>query len=260
MKVFSWNVNSIRIRKAQLLNLINKESPDFICLQETKTLNEQFPISDFEKINYKVYTNGISSYNGVAIITKHNLEKISVNNFCNKNDARHIQAKFGKLSIHSIYVPAGGDEPDEKKNEKFLHKLKFLDEMGNFFSSKKNELNLLCGDFNVAPYEDDVWSHKQLRNVVSHTDIERKKLLEILNKGNFMDAVRIFNNPPENIFTWWSYRSKDFNKNNRGRRLDHIWITKDEKIKIKDSKIFKDSRNNVKPSDHVPISMDFEIL
>ena len=132
--------------------------------------------------------------------------------------------------------------------------------MGKFFSSKKNELNLLCGDFNVAPYEDDVWSHKQLRNVVSHTNIERKKLLEILNKGNLVDAVRIFNNPPENIFTWWSYRSKDFNKNNRGRRLDHIWITKDKKIKIKDSKIFKDLRNNVKPSDHVPISMDFEIL
>ena len=119
---------------------------------------------------------------------------------------------------------------------------------------------MLCGDFNVAPYEDDVWSHKQLRNVVSHTDVERKKLLEILNKGNLIDTIRIFNNPPENIFTWWSYRSKDFNKNNRGRRLDHIWITKDEKIKIKDSKIFKDFRNNVKPSDHVPISMDFEIL
>ena len=130
--------------------------------------------------------------------------------------------------------------------------------MRSYFKFDKSELNILCGDLNVAPYEDDVWSHAQLKNVVSHTQEERKSLINIFEAGNFIDGIRKFISPPKNIFTGWSYRSKDFRVNNRGRRLDHIWVTDSEKINLKDAQIFDNKRELNKPSDHVPISLEFD--
>ena len=259
MKVLSWNVNSIRVRKDQLFSVVKKENPDFICLQETKTVDNHFPREILEKKGYFVYVNGIQSYNGVAIISKIEANKISSRKFCNQNDARHIQADFKNFSIHSLYVPAGGDIPDVNNNEKFGHKLKFLDEMANFFNFDKNRINIVCGDLNVSPNEDDVWSHRQLQNVVSHTKVEREKLIKIMNKGKFIDTTRMFISPPENVFTWWSYRSKDFKKNNRGRRLDHIWITDNKKVKSINAKIITETRSLHQPSDHVPLSYEFKL-
>ena len=259
MKVLSWNVNSIRVRKDQLFSVVKKENPDFICLQETKTVDNHFPREILEKKGYFVYVNGIQSYNGVAIISKIEANKISSRKFCNQNDARHIQADFKNFSIHSLYVPAGGDIPDVNNNEKFGHKLKFLDEMANFFNFDKNRINIVCGDLNVSPNEDDVWSHRQLQNVVSHTKVEREKLIKIMNKGKFIDTTRKFISPPENVFTWWSYRSKDFKKNNRGRRLDHIWITDNKKVKSINAKIITETRSLHQPSDHVPLSYEFKL-
>ena len=254
MKVLSWNVNSIRVRKDQLFSVVKKENPDFICLQETKTVDNHFPREILEKKGYFVYVNGIQSYNGVAIISKIEANKISSRKFCNQNDARHIQANFKNFSIHSLYVPAGGEIPDVNVNEKFGHKLKFLDEMATFLKFDKNRINIVCGDLNVSPNEDDVWSHRQLQNVVSHTKVEREKLIKIMNKGKFIDTTRMFISPPENVFTWWSYRSKDFKKNNRGRRLDHIWITDNKKVKSINAKIITETRSLHQPSDHVPLS------
>ena len=259
MKVLSWNVNSIRVRKDQLLSIIKKENPDIICLQETKTMDNNFPKEILEKKGYFVYLNGIQSYNGVAIISKIEANKISSRKFCNQDDARHIQANFKNFSIHSIYVPAGGDIPDVNDNEKFGHKLKFLDEMATFLKFDKNRINIVCGDLNVSPNEDDVWSHRQLQNVVSHTKVEREKLIKIMNKGKFIDTTRMFISPPENVFTWWSYRSKDFKKNNRGRRLDHIWITDNKKVKSINAKIITETRSLHQPSDHVPLSYEFKL-
>ena len=257
MKIFTWNVNSIRIRKKQLIKLISEENPDVICLQETKTTNNDFPKTDFEKLGYYVYLNGMPSYNGVAILSKFKAEQIGSNDFCNKKDSRHIEIKFKRLRVHSIYVPAGGEIPDPQKNEKFNHKLKFLDEMKKFFLNK--DTNILAGDLNIAPYEDDVWSHKQLSNVVSHTEIERKKLVDILKYCEFIDTAREFISPPDNLFTWWSYRSSNFMVNNRGRRLDHIWINNPKKIKLKNAKILNNYREMEKPSDHVPIFFEIKI-
>ena len=259
MKILSWNVNSIRVRKNQLLYVIKKENPDIICLQETKTIDDCFPKDVLEKKGYFVYVNGIQSYNGVAIISKIEANKINSHKFCNLDDARHIQANYKNFSIHSIYVPAGGDIPDINENEKFEHKLRFLDEMASFFKFNENQINVICGDLNVSPNEDDVWSHKQLRNVVSHTKVEREKLIKIMNKGKFIDTTRMFISPPENVFTWWSYRSKDFKKNNRGRRLDHIWVTDHQKVKSINAKIIIETRSLHQPSDHVPISYEFKL-
>ena len=128
-----------------------------------------------------------------------------------------------------------------------------------FFKFDKNQINIVCGDLNVSPNEDDVWSHKQLQNVVSHTKVEREKLIQIMNRGKLVDTTRMFISPPKNVFTWWSYRSKDFKKNNRGRRLDHIWITDHHKVVSLNAKIIIDTRSLPQPSDHVPISYEFDL-
>ena len=254
MKIISWNVNSIRIRKQQLLDLIKKEDPDFICLQEIKSSVDAFPYKDFEDLNYYVYLNGMPSYNGVGILSKNKVDSIYSHDFCKKNDSRHIEVRYKGYRIHSIYVPAGGDVPDALVNKKFEHKLNFLKEMKTFFSNK--DPNIIAGDLNIAPHENDVWSHNQLKNVVSHTEIERTKLLDILNSGNFIDTINELIPPTENLFTWWSYRSPDFRVNNRGRRLDHIWISKNKSLKLKKAKILKHFRELKKPSDHVPIMLE----
>jgi exodeoxyribonuclease-3 len=258
MKIVTWNVNSVRTRIDHLINLIKKYSPDIICLQETKVTNDSFPEKKFLEFDYFSYFCGIPSYNGVAILSKIKAQKVQSYNFCDKKDARHIQINLGQCQIHSIYVPAGGDLPDQKLNDKFKHKLTFLDEMDKW-SLKLEKKNILCGDLNIAPFEDDVWSHKSLENVVSHTKIERDKLIKIIKNGKWIDCVREFINPPKNVYTWWSYRSPDFTKNNRGRRLDHIWISNGMKKDLKEVEILKEFRKLIKPSDHVPIIIDLKI-
>lgn len=253
MKVVSWNVNSVKARKPLLSKLIEEISPEVICLQETKSDNISFPTEFFEKRNYKCSVNGIRSYNGVAVISKQEPQNCFSHDYCGKNDARHIEVQIEGYKIHSVYVPAGGDEPDSSKNKKFQHKLDFLDKLSDFVAERKSEKMIICGDLNVAPYEEDVWSHKQLRNVVSHTDIERNKLLKIMKNGNMQDAIRKFINPPHNIFTWWSYRSPNFKVNNRGRRLDHIWCSESSSKDVKKAKILDKFRSDERPSDHVPI-------
>ena len=156
----------------------------------------------------------------------------------------------------SVYVPAGGDVPDPNINPKFRHKLLFLDELNQLLKTQKKII--VCGDLNVAPCEDDVWSHKSLINVVSHTEIEREKLKKILEDCNFIDAIRYFINPPQNIYTWWSYRSPNYKINNRGRRLDHIWVSMQIKNKLVSSKIIDKYRSKDKPSDHVPVCLEMK--
>jgi len=253
MKIISWNVNSVRSRIEHLKELINNSNPDIICLQETKVENSLFPINVFEEMGFKFFAlNGMKSYNGVCILSKIEIKKTKIHSFCGINDARHISAKIDFIDIHNLYIPAGGDDPDISSNPKFKHKILFLDELSRVFL-KKNKNVLICGDFNIAPLKDDVWSHKQLQNTVSHTDIEREKLLDFMKSGPWVDIIRKKINPPSNVYTWWSYRSTDFNKNNRGRRLDHIWCSSDLSGRILSVKIYKIMRNWVKPSDHVPI-------
>ena len=150
MKILSWNVNSVRIRLTQLLELILSESPDVICLQETKVENQSFPLKELRKRGYHIFLNGISSYNGVCILSKENTKNFKIENFCGKNDGRHIQIKLKDLNIHSIYIPAGGDEPDPKINKKFEHKLLFLDELLKW-SIKKKKQRTFCVETLTLP-------------------------------------------------------------------------------------------------------------
>ena len=180
MRVVTWNINSVRLRINSVKKVVKKLNPDILCLQETKCLKEDFPFKDFEKMGFiDTEAFGIKGYNGVCIASKHPINSIKKHIFCNKDDARHMSIKFlyknRKISIHNFYVPAGGDEPDPKINIKFKHKLKFLEEAAKLFSNKKsvnNDLVMLVGALNIAPHEMDVWSHQQLKNIVSHTEIE----------------------------------------------------------------------------------------
>ncbi len=257
LKIISWNINSIRARLSHLKKILHTYNPDLICLQETKVTNEKFPKEKIKSLGYEFfYLNGIPSYNGVSIISKIKADNSSIIEWCQNNDGRHISILLGKVTLHNIYIPAGGELPDPKLNQKFKHKLKFLDELISWSTSKTFKKTILCGDFNIAPSPEDVWSHKQLKNTISHTEIERRKLNDLQKSGFWSDIIKEKIKSTDNLFTWWSYRSKNFKINNRGRRLDHIWISEDLKKEIIGVKIIDYTREWEKPSDHVPIFVE----
>ncbi len=261
MKLATWNINSIRLRLANVLRFVDDYSIDVLCLQETKTPDEHFPIDAFKKIGF-IYSHfrGEKSYNGVAILSKIPVITKSELNWCGLNDTRHISVVLNnKITIHNFYIPAGGDIPDIKINSKFKHKIQFIKEMRDYFKSDNTKNKILVGDLNVAPLESDVWSHKQLLNVVSHTLIETNLLKELLESGDFIDAIREYFTKDEKLYSWWSYRNKDWKKSNRGRRLDHIFISKDLKNITKKSIIYREMRDMHKPSDHVPVVTNINI-
>jgi exodeoxyribonuclease-3 len=168
---------------------------------------------------------GQKGYNGVAILSKLPLEDAGHRDFCEKGDARHVAARLENgTTIHNFYVPAGGDEPDREKNPKFGHKLDFLTEMRDWFRDTRPEKSILVGDLNIAPREDDVWSHKQLLKVVSHTPIEVEHLGDTQEAGGWVDVTRA-DIPDGLLYSWWSYRAKDWDAADKGRRLDHIWAS-----------------------------------
>ena len=236
-------------------------APDIICLQETKTPDEHFPFDFVRSFGYEhIHIHGMKGYNGVAILSKHPFHATDIHHRCGKEDCRHIAAKFKHFEIHNLYIPAGGDEPDPVTNDKFAHKLDFVEEMSQWFKSRYNANDNLVtlGDFNIAPHENDVWSHKQLLNVVSHTPPETERLAEMQKSLDWVDTSRHFVPIDEKCYTWWSYRNRDWKKSNRGRRLDHIWITKPLAKKLKNHEILKEARDWEKPSDHVPLIIDID--
>ena len=163
MRIATWNINSVRLRIHHVLRFIKEKNIDVMCLQETKTEDEYFPLSQFIDVGMK-YCNfrGEKSYNGVAIVSKMPIKENSFELWCGLNDTRHISVLENNIKIHNFYVPAGGDEPDIKLNEKFNHKINFIKEMFEYFKKLELKKTVLVGDLNIAPFENDVWSHKQL--------------------------------------------------------------------------------------------------
>ena len=263
LKVATWNINSVRLRIDLVIQFLLDHQPDVLCLQETKTQDQFFPRLAFEKIGYPyLYFTGMKSYNGVAIISKQPLSECEIINHCDKQDCRHIIAKHSSgIKIHSIYIPAGGDIPDAQENEKFAHKLGFVNALGDYFANDKvvNQSQILLGDFNIAPHENDVWSHKQLLKIVSYTPVEVDHLNKFKETGGFIDVSRALERDDEKLYSWWSYRAKDWEKSDRGRRLDHIWTSKDLKQNITSYELLKEARGwKPKPSDHVPVIVELK--
>lgn len=259
MKIVTWNINSVRLRAPIVLDMMRKLKPDIVCLQETKSPDEHFPSDVFADEGYKFqHFHGMKSYNGVAILSKIPYVAKDIHHRCGKQDCRHIAAKFDDFELHNIYIPAGGDIPDPDLNDKFAHKLDFVDELTRWFKDRysRDQKLIAVGDFNIAPLEHDVWSHKQLLKIVSHTPVEVEKLTKMYGSLDWQDAIRHFVPEGEKCYTWWSYRNHDWKVSNRGRRLDHIWVTKPMAPKLKSHKILVEARDWEKPSDHVPVMLE----
>ncbi|QDL90876.1 exodeoxyribonuclease III [Paroceanicella profunda] len=258
--ICTWNINSVRLREPIVRRLLEEEAPDILCLQETKSPVEKLPLEGFASLGYThAIARGQKGYNGVAILSRLPMEDAGQRDFCAKGDARHVAGRLadGTL-IHNYYIPAGGDEPDPAVNAKFEHKLAFLTEMRDWFSAEPPVRSVLVGDLNIAPREDDVWSHKALLKVVSHTPVEVEHLAAAQAAGNWVDITR--QHIPEGLlYSWWSYRAKDWDAADKGRRLDHVWATPDIAPLASGSRILRDARGWTQPSDHAPVFATFDI-
>lgn len=269
LKITTWNVNSVRFRIDLVSKFIKAVRPDILCLQETKCPDDAFPLKRFKRLGYEhIALNGQKGYHGVAVLSLHPFENFSKRTFCGLNDTRHLTVTLGEkaglkdpITIHNLYVPAGGDIPDPQVNPKFAHKLSFLDEMHDCTDVHVNgkERSILLGDLNVAPREHDVWSHKQLLDVVSHTPVECEKLEKARKKGGWVDSMRELVPEPEKLYTWWSYRSPDWKSADKGRRLDHMWLAPMLMDRLENIKIAKEARGWTQPSDHVPVTATLDV-
>lgn len=268
LTIATWNINSVRLRIGQIARFCAENQPDVLCLQETKCVDDVFPRKEAEKLGYEhVAVHGQKSYNGVAILSKLPFADVTRENFCGLEDRRHISVRFSgdagaaqELVIHNFYIPAGGDIPDPEVNPKFAHKLRFLDELAQWSDRcKAAERAIVVGDLNVAPYEHDVWSHKQLLDIVSHTPIETDKFKHIIAAGQWIDALRALKPEPEKLYSWWSYRAADWQLSNRGRRLDHIWLSPALAGSLAAGDIISPTRGWERPSDHVPVVATLEL-
>jgi len=267
--ITTWNINSVRLRINLVAKFIKAVRPDVLCLQETKCPDDRFPLRRFKRLGYEHFAlNGQKGYHGVAVLARVPFEHVSARSFCGKSDSRHIAVTLGEraglrdpVTLHNFYVPAGGDEPDPAVNAKFAHKLSFLDEMRDCAELRCGDKSraILVGDLNVAPLEHDVWSHKQLLKVVSHTPVECEKLTAVLGAGGWIDATRQLVPAPTKLFTWWSYRSPDWAAADKGRRLDHIWVAPALADRTSQVTVSKEARAWARPSDHVPVTATIEL-
>ena len=260
VKIASWNINSVRARAGIVERFLREEQPDILCLQETKAHNDVFPAGLFTRLGYvHQQLNGQRMHHGVAILSKIPLHDAGRHDWQDNGEARHVGARLDcGIRLENVYIPAGGDIPDRKLNPKFGQKLDFLGRMTRW-SEGLREPTLIVGDFNVAPLECDVWSHKALLNVVSHTPIEVEALGRLQAAHDWVDLGRHFVPAPERCFTWWSYRSPDWTKNDRGRRLDHMWASPTLAPQAVAHRVLEPCRSWERPSDHVPLVVELSL-
>ncbi|MCK0168736.1 exodeoxyribonuclease III [Jannaschia sp. S6380] len=256
----TWNINSVRLREDLVLRFLREEEPDVLCLQECKSPVEKIPREQFDSLGYThMVARGQKGYNGVAILSKLPITEVSAHDHANLGHARHIAGRLENgVVIHNFYVPAGGDIPDREINEKFGQKLDYLTSMRDAFHADRPARSILVGDLNIAPREDDVWSHKQLLKVVSHTPVEVEALAQTQDSGAWVDVTRK-DIPDGPLYSWWSYRARDWDAADKGRRLDHVWATPDIAGAAHSSRILRHIRGWEKPSDHAPVLARFDL-
>ncbi|MBK1634259.1 exodeoxyribonuclease III [Rhodovulum adriaticum] len=256
----TWNINSVRLRAGLVERLLREEAPDILCLQECKSPVDKMPLEGFAALGYgHVVARGQKGYNGVAILSRLPLQDAGDLDFAGLGQARHVAARLEDGTvIHNFYVPAGGDVPDRAVNEKFGQKLDYLTDMRDFFRDSRPDRAILVGDLNIAPREDDVWSHKQLLKVVSHTPIEVEHLGNAQAAGHWVDVTRA-DIPQGQLYSWWSYRARDWDAADKGRRLDHVWASPDIAQAAHSSRILRAARGWDKPSDHAPVFATFDL-
>jgi len=263
LRVTTWNINSVRLRLDLVKRLLDELKPDLLCLQEIKVDTPLFPAEPLAELGYTHQAvNGMKGYNGVAILAREPFLGTETLSWCDKSDSRHVWCRLANgVEIHNVYVPSGGDVPDPEENDKFAHKLRFLDEIHSWFKGARQPSHpmILVGDLNVAPLEHDVWSHKQLLKIVSHTPVEVDLFGRLQASLDWIDVPRRFVPAGRKLYSWWSYRNIDWRKSDRGRRLDHILASPGLSGAIASYQIDVDARDWKKASDHVPVMATFEL-
>ena len=264
MLIATWNVNSIRTRLSQIIEWINVHTPDVLCLQETKVVDNCFPFEPFEKLGYSVEAYGQKSYNGVAIISKLKTENINKGFYSPKNSDQNIEifldqkrlisADINGIKIINVYVPNGS----ALGTDKFQYKINWLNGLSSLLDQevKKGELICLVGDFNIAPSNLDIHDPKKYEGGIMASKKERDALNNVL-KGRLIDSFRIFEKN-EGHWSWWDYRNNAYELN-KGWRIDHIYISKELSSKLKSCVIDSLPRGNLRPSDHVPVMIDLNL-
>ena len=264
VSVTTWNINSVRLRMPLVEQFLTAHAPDVLCLQEIKCVEEQFPAKAFRDLGYDhIAIHGQKGYHGVATVSRLPFREFSRHDWQDNGEACHIGVQLTDpvhqgMVIENVYVPAGGDVPDREVNAKFGQKLDFLERMTRW-ADTVDQPTLIVGDFNIAPLESDVWSHKQLLKVVSHTPIEVEALQRFMDAHGWADIGRQHIAAPERYYSWWSYRNPNWQTNDKGRRLDHMWASPDLAKQATRHTILEDARNWDRPSDHVPLTTEFSL-
>ncbi len=256
----TWNINSLRLRAGLVARLLAEEAPDILCLQECKAPVEKLPLADFHALGYvHSVARGQKGYNGVAILSRLPIRDAGGRDFAGLGQARHVAARLPSgVVVHNLYVPAGGDLPDPAANPKFAQKLDYLAALRDWLARERPDRAILAGDLNIAPRADDVWDHRALLKVVSHTPEEVARLAEVQEAGGLVDITRA-DIPDGRLYSWWSYRAADWSASDRGRRLDHIWATADIAGAGHGSRILRAARGWDQPSDHAPVFARFDL-
>jgi exodeoxyribonuclease III len=263
LRLCTWNVNSVRLRAEQVARFVAEQAPDVLCLQEIKCREAEFPMAAFQAMGLPhVKITGQKGWHGVAIASRLPLEDAPPLDVCREGHARCVGAIIAGVEVQNFYIPAGGDLPDRTLNPKFDHKLDFYEKLTAELSRRDPKAPLaVVGDLNVAPGEFDVWNHRYMSKVVSHTPIEVEAMTAMTDSLGFIDLLRETQPEPEKLASWWSYRAQDFRQSARGLRLDHILVTPGLREAAFRSggaaaRVHEDVRAWERPSDHAPVSAD----
>ncbi|MFZ5719661.1 MAG: exodeoxyribonuclease III [Pseudomonadota bacterium] len=263
LRLSTWNVNSVRLRAEQVARFVREQAPDILCLQEIKCREGEFPRGAFEEMGLPhLKIAGQKGWHGVAIASRLPIEDAEPLDVCREGHARCVGGTIAGIEVHNFYIPAGGDVPDRTENPKFDHKLDFYEKLTAELARRDPKAPLaVVGDLNVAPSEHDVWNHKYMSKVVSHTPAEVDAFYALKGSLGFIDLPRETTPDPAKMFSWWSYRAADFRASNRGLRLDHILVTPGLReaafrLGAAASRVHDDVREWERPSDHAPVSAD----
>jgi exodeoxyribonuclease-3 len=269
-RLATWNINSVRLRLDIVERFVRAYRPDILCLQEIKCEDGNFPLLALQALGFPhIAVSGQKGYHGVAVLSRLPFNAVMRRDICGRGHARHLSVELDgngavktPLVLHNVYVPAGGDLPDPDLNPKFRHKLDFLEAMSAWYGGMRDKAKnrmIMVGDLNVAPLPTDVWSHKQLLKVVSHTPAEVERLEAVQAAHDWIDVMRQHVPAEQKLFTWWSYRNRDWRASNRGRRLDHIWTTPALDGAAVSMTVIEETRDWPRTSDHVPVIADLVV-
>lgn len=254
MILATWNVNSINTRLAHLLDWLKFVKPNVLCLQETKVVDEKFPLDEIKALGYNVEIYGEKSYNGVAIISDKPLTNVvrGLPTEVGPGSKRIIAGTYDDIRVVDVYIPNGG----ELGSDKYAYKLEWLaalkDYLGN--SHVADENLVVTGDFNIAPEDRDVYDPKEWGGSIMCSPAERAAL-EAIRQWGLVDVFRSVHEQP-GLYTWWDYRMNAFRRN-VGFRIDHIWATPSLAERVKTIYIDREPRKLEQPSDHAPVVAEF---